>query len=205
MGFPLFVLLAAYIRVVSPGPILFRQDRVGHGGRLFTFLKFRTMHVDNDESSHREHLKKLIHSETAMVKLDAADDPRIIPGGKILRRACVDELPQLFNVLKGEMSLVGPRPCLPYEAQEYQRWHAHRFDVLPGMTGLWQVSGKNNLSFQKMIRLDIAYSTSMSLGNDLRILLLTGPAILRYVLEAVGRRFGVAQEPAEHEARSVAP
>ncbi|MBN1837422.1 MAG: sugar transferase, partial [Spirochaetales bacterium] len=155
---PLFLLVSAYIKIVSPGPVLFRQNRVGYGGRLFTFLKFRTMRVDNDESSHRQHLKQLIHSQAAMAKLDAVDDPRIIPGAKILRRACVDELPQLFNVLKGEMSLVGPRPCLPYEAKEYQRWHAGRFDVLPGMTGLWQVSGKNNLSFQTMIRLDIAYS-----------------------------------------------
>ncbi|MBN1837675.1 MAG: sugar transferase, partial [Spirochaetales bacterium] len=196
---PLFLLVSAYIKIVSPGPVLFRQARVGYGGRLFIFLKFRTMRVDNDESGHREHLKQLIHSQAAMVKLDAADDPRIIPGAKILRRACVDELPQLFNVLKGEMSLVGPRPCLPYEAEEYQRWHAGRFDVLPGMTGLWQVSGKNNLSFQTMIRLDIAYSTSLSLFNDLRILLRTGPAIVGYVLEAVRRRLGAGAVDASAE------
>ena len=201
---PVFALLAAYIRIISPGPVFFRQERVGYAGRSFTFLKFRTMRVDNDESSHREHLKNLIHSQAAMAKLDAVDDPRIIPGGKILRRACLDELPQLFNVLKGEMSLVGPRPCLPYEAEEYQRWHAGRFDVLPGMTGLWQVSGKNNLSFQKMIRLDIAYSQSIRLVNDLRILFRTGPAVVGYVLEAVGRRLGAghAQPSAERQADS---
>jgi len=191
---PLFLIISGYIKIVSPGPVLFRQDRVGYGGRRFTFLKFRTMRVDNDATAHRAHLKQLIHSETAMAKLDAADDPRIIPGARILRRTCLDELPQVLNVLKGDMSLVGPRPCLPYEAEEYQRWHAHRFDVLPGMTGLWQVSGKNNLSFQKMIRLDIAYAESMSLLRDLRILLLTAPAIVGFVLEAVRRRLGERSE-----------
>jgi lipopolysaccharide/colanic/teichoic acid biosynthesis glycosyltransferase len=168
--------------------VLFRQTRIGYKGRPFTFLKFRTMHPDNDASSHRDHLKSLIRSDAPMLKLDSTDDPRIIPGARILRRACLDELPQLFNVLKGEMSLVGPRPCLPYEVEEYRRWHTHRFDVLPGLTGLWQVSGKNRLSFQQMIRLDIAYALSLNLLQDLKILLLTGPAIAGFVLEALGRR-----------------
>ncbi len=185
---PLFLGIGAYIKLVSPGPVLFRQTRIGYKGRPFTFLKFRTMHPDIDSSSHRDHLKSLIRSDAPMMKLDSTDDPRIIPGAKILRRTCLDELPQLFNVLKGEMSLVGPRPCLPYEVEEYRRWHTHRFDVLPGLTGLWQVSGKNKLSFQQMIRLDIAYALSLSLIQDLKILLLTGPVIAGFVLEALGRR-----------------
>jgi lipopolysaccharide/colanic/teichoic acid biosynthesis glycosyltransferase len=185
---PLFLAICLYIKLVSPGPVLFRQTRIGYKGRPFTFLKFRTMHPDNDASSHRDHLKSLIRSDAPMLKLDSTDDPRIIPGARILRRACLDELPQLFNVLKGEMSLVGPRPCLPYEVEEYRRWHTHRFDVLPGLTGLWQVSGKNRLSFQQMIRLDIAYALSLNLLQDLKILLLTGPAIAGFVLEALGRR-----------------
>jgi lipopolysaccharide/colanic/teichoic acid biosynthesis glycosyltransferase len=187
-GTPLFILICVYIRIVSPGRILFRQTRIGYKGRSFTFLKFRTMRLNNDASSHRDHLKQLIHSEAAMTKLDESEDPRIIPGARILRKACLDELPQLFNVLKGEMSLVGPRPCLPYEAEEYQRWHAGRFDVLPGITGLWQVSGKNNLTFAQMIRLDIAYANSMSLFKDLWILLLTLPVVAGFVLEAICRR-----------------
>ena len=119
-----------------------------------------------------------------MEKLDRDRDPRIIPGGRVLRKACLDELPQLFNVLRGEMSLVGPRPCIPYEAEEYLRWHTHRFDILPGMTGLWQVSGKNKLSFEQMIRLDIAYTNRMSPMQDLKILLLTLPTVIGLVLEA---------------------
>lgn len=188
LSLPILLLLFLFVKVVSPGPVLFRQERVGYRGRLFTFLKVRTMHVNNDVAAHRAHLKELIRSGVPMVKLDASKDPRVIPGGAVLRRACLDELPQLFNVLKGEMSLVGPRPCLPYEAEEYERWHAHRFDVKPGMTGLWQVSGKNNLTFQQMVRLDIAYSTSLSLGKDIEILLRTVPAIAGFLLEAIGRR-----------------
>ena len=123
-----------------------------------------------------------------MEKLDEAYDPRIIRGGRIIRKTCMDEVPQLVNVLKGEMSLVGPRPCLPYEVEEYRRWHAYRFDVLPGITGLWQVGGKNKLSFRQMIRLDICYCKTMSAWVDFKVLLLTGPAILSFILDAVARR-----------------
>lgn len=182
---PLFLLLAIYIKLVSPGKVLFKQQRVGYGGRQFTFLKFRTMSENNDCQQHKEHLKELIKNAEPMEKLDGGNDPRIIPGGKVLRKACLDELPQLVNVLKGEMSLVGPRPCIPYEADEYLRWHTHRFDIVPGMTGLWQVSGKNKLTFEQMIRLDIEYATHLSLFQDFKILLLTGPAIVGMVVEAV--------------------
>ena len=188
---PLFLALAAYVKLVSPGKVFYLQKRVGQRGRLFTFIKFRTMHQDNDPSAHREYLKELIRNKQPMEKLDADRDTRIIPGGRIIRKMCLDELPQLFNVLRGEMSLVGPRPCIPYEAEEYLRWHAHRFDSLPGMTGLWQVSGKNKLSFEQMIRLDISYCEHLSPLRDLKILLLTGPAIVRMVLEAVGRKAGI--------------
>jgi lipopolysaccharide/colanic/teichoic acid biosynthesis glycosyltransferase len=196
---PLFLVIAAYIKVVSPGKVFYRQRRVGYGGRLFTFMKFRTMHENNEAGIHREYLKDLIRTGRPMEKLDGACDPRIIPGGRILRKACIDELPQLFNVLKREMSLVGPRPCIPYEAEEYLRWHAHRFDVLPGMTGLWQVSGKNKLSFEQMIRLDIAYMNRLSPGQDLRILVLTVPAIVAMVAEAVAKKLSggrAGDEPA---------
>ena len=188
---PLFLLTAVYIKAVSPGKAFFKQKRVGYRGKIFTFIKFRTMHQNNDPGVHREHLKDLIKSGRPMEKLDGGRDARIIPHGKVIRKLCLDELPQLFNVLRREMSLVGPRPCIPYEAEEYLRWHAHRFDTLPGMTGLWQVSGKNKLSFEKMIRLDISYALRMSPLFDLKILLLTGPAIIKMVFEASMKRMSV--------------
>ncbi len=188
---PLFLLLVSYIKAVSPGKAFFRQQRVGYRGKLFTFMKFRTMHENNNADAHRQYWKELIKSDKPMEKLDCGRDPRIIPGGKIIRKACLDELPQLFNVLRGEMSLVGPRPCIPYEAEEYLRWHRHRFDILPGMTGLWQVSGKNKLSFEQMVRLDISYANRMSPLRDLKILLLTVPAIIGMVCEAGLKRLGM--------------
>ena len=190
---PLFLLVSIYIKTISSGKILFRQTRVGYRGSTFTFMKFRTMHENNDSCVHREHLKELIRSGLPMEKLDNGSDPRIIPGGRILRKACLDELPQLFNVLRGEMSLVGPRPCIPYEAEEYLRWHTNRFDILPGMTGLWQVSGKNKLTFEQMIRLDMSYMRRMSLLFDLKILLLTIPTIFGFVLEAGLKKLGKEQ------------
>ncbi len=188
--FPLFLIVTLFIECVSPGKVLYKQKRVGYKGRIFTFLKFRTMYQNNDSSTHREYLKELINGNKPMGKLDGERDPRIFTGGKLLRKTCIDELPQLFNVLRGDMSLVGPRPCIPYEAAEYMRWHTHRFDILPGMTGLWQVSGKNKLSFAQMIRLDISYANKMSIGQDLKILLLTMPAVLRLTFEALVKKIG---------------
>lgn len=185
---PVFAIIAPYIRAVSPGPVFFRQLRVGYGGRLFTFIKFRTMHCGNNEELHKQHIVARLRRNEALGKLDDIGDPRIIPGGRILRRACIDELPQLINVLRGEMSLVGPRPCVPYEAAELLQWHAQRFDVVPGLTGLWQVSGKNKLSLQEMIRLDISYAANMSPFLDLKILALTVPAIFRMFGESIGRK-----------------
>jgi len=195
---PVFLLTALYIKILSPGPVLFRQMRVGRGGKLFHFVKFRTMRP-NDEAEHRKHILERMRAGGALAKLDDVD-PRIIPGGKLIRKLCIDELPQLINVLKGDMSLVGPRPCLPYEAQEYLIWHRHRFDVLPGMTGLWQVSGKNKLTFAQMIRLDIAYAERMSPLFDLKIILMTVPAIAKMLFEGIARRLRASEDEIAAEA-----
>jgi lipopolysaccharide/colanic/teichoic acid biosynthesis glycosyltransferase len=175
---PVFAAVALLIKAVSPGPVFFKQERIGYMGKPFTFWKFRTMHAGNDATQHERHLSELIRSDRPMIKLDDGKDDRIIPFGRILRKLCLDELPQLFNVLGGTMSLVGPRPCLPYEAREYLLWHARRFDILPGMTGLWQVSGKNRTTFKEMIRLDIRYARKVSPWTDIGILLRTVPAIV---------------------------
>jgi lipopolysaccharide/colanic/teichoic acid biosynthesis glycosyltransferase len=181
---PLFVFIALLIKMVSPGPIFFKQQRVGYLGKPFTFWKFRTMKVNADTSIHQQYVKNLIQSdsdkgvEKPMVKLDSANDPRIIPFGQFLRKTCLDELPQLFNVLRGNMSLVGPRPCIPYEAQNYLPWQLKRFDTIPGMTGLWQVSGKNSTTFKEMVRLDITYIRLRSFWLDVKIILKTVPAIM---------------------------
>jgi len=170
-------LVALVIKVGSEGPVLFRQRRVGHRGQQFTCLKFRTMHVDADTKSHQGHTAQLIKSEAPMTKLDASNDPRVIPFGSILRATGLDELPQMLNVLRGEMSLVGPRPCIPYEFEMYEPWQRRRFDAPPGLTGLWQVSGKNRTTFNQMINLDIEYSRRANLGLDLKIILKTIPAL----------------------------
>ncbi len=185
--FPMFVVFSVFIKIVSPGPVFFKQKRVGFGGTPFIFWKFRTMEVNADPRAHQQHLSYLIHEDDhpnqPMTKLD--NDPRIIPLGRILRKSCLDELPQLINVLRGEMSLVGPRPPIPYEVQEYSPWHWGRFDALPGMTGLWQVSGKNRLSFKEMVRLDIRYARQLSFLLDMKILLLTPNAILIQMKESL--------------------
>jgi lipopolysaccharide/colanic/teichoic acid biosynthesis glycosyltransferase len=176
--FPVFLLIAILIKIVSSGPVFFKQERLGYLGRPFTCWKFRTMRLNADPGTHQQHLCNLIHGEVAMTKLDEDDDTRIIPLGKFLRQTGLDELPQLFHVLFGEMSLIGPRPCIPYEAQEYLLWHRKRFDIMPGLTGLWQVSGKNRTTFKEMMRLDIKYLEHRSFWFDLKILLRTLPAII---------------------------
>lgn len=188
---PVFLLLAIYIKAVSPGPAFFRQTRVGYKGIPFTFWKFRTMKCSNDQSLHGDYAKSFIRDgNIPMEKLDGRD-PRIIPGGKAIRKSCMDELPQLWNVLRGEMSLVGPRPCIPYEATEYLRWHTHRFDVLPGLSGLWQVSGKNKLTFKQMVRLDIEYCSNITLWGDLKILIRTPFAIIKMVFESIANKISL--------------
>jgi exopolysaccharide production protein ExoY len=168
----------------SRGPVLFRQRRVGYMGREFTCYKFRTMRVDAEATPHRDHFRQLMESDVPMTKLDARSDPRLVPLGALLRATGLDELPQLINVLRGEMSLVGPRPCIPYEYERYQPWQRRRFDAVPGLTGLWQVSGKNRTTFNQMIRLDIEYSERMSLWFDLKIILRTFPALLQQCLDS---------------------
>ena len=181
---PLMLIIAAGIKVVSPkGPILFRQSRIGYRGRTFWCLKFRSMHCSADGEVHKAHLKKLMQSGTAMVKLDGKGDPRLIPCGGLLRASGLDELPQIFTVLRGEMSMVGPRPCMPYEYDEYLPWQKERCEVLPGLTGLWQVKGKNQTTFEEMIRLDVEYGRSLSLKRDLWILFKTFGVLFRQTLD----------------------
>ncbi len=185
---PVSLAIALLIRVVSRGPILFRQERVGLQGRPFMCYKFRSMHTDADTKVHEGHLEKLMKSGKPMVKMDSHGDPRVIPCGAVLRAAGLDEIPQLLNVLRGEMSLVGPRPCLPFEAKQYQPWQHERFHTLPGLTGLWQVSGKNRTTFEEMIALDIAYARSKNPWLDLKIMLLTPAALWVQLREKLRRR-----------------
>ena len=169
--------VAILVRLGSPGPILFRQKRIGYHGAEFTCLKFRTMRADAETDSHRHHTRNLIKSKIPMVKLDAGKDPRLVPLGSLLRATGLDELPQLINVLRGEMSLVGPRPCIPYEYELYEPSQRRRFNAAPGLTGLWQVSGKNRTTFEEMIQLDISYSERLSPWLDLTIIFKTLPAV----------------------------
>lgn len=185
---PVLLLVASVIKAVSPGPVVLRQKRVGHHGKTFRIWKFRTMKADADSGLHQDHVRSLMTTNKPMTKLDVTSDPRIIPFGNLIRRCCLDELPQLINVLRGEMSLVGPRPCVPYEAEQYGPWERGRFDAVPGMTGLWQVSGKNKTTFNEMIRLDIAYARRRSFWLDIKILLRTMPAIYVEVAESLSRR-----------------
>ncbi len=193
---PIFLAVALLIKIVSPGPILFRQDRVGYRGRMFRIWKFRTMHVNADATPHRDYVQGLINNGDIMTKLDDGKDRRIIPLGSILRATGIDELPQLVNVLLGDMSLVGPRPCLSYEAQEFSTWQMRRFDAVPGLTGLWQVSGKNRTTFKEMMRLDIGYAKKPAFLLDMIIFLKTIPAIVRQVADrpsgATGRSKGLS-------------
>lgn len=184
---PFFLAAAVYIKLVSRGPVIYSSQRVGYGAEEFTMFKFRTMEVGGSSATHKEYVKTLIREpgngsdEAAppMEKLDA--DPRLIPLAALIRKTCIDELPQLINVLRGEMSLVGPRPCLLYETEDYSRWHFSRFSTVPGMTGLWQVSGKNLLTFREMVALDIRYARELTPFSDVKILVLTLPAILKQI------------------------
>ncbi len=188
ISLPLFVMAAFAIKASSRGPIFFRQQRVGQFGQRFTFLKFRSMQVDNDPSIHKEYVMKLIaglaerqasgRDGEGVYKLSS--DRRITQVGKFLRRTSLDELPQLVNVLKGDMSLVGPRPAIPYEVAAYQTWHRRRvLEVKPGITGLWQVNGRSRVRFDEMVRLDLQYARSWSPWLDINILIQTPRAVLR--------------------------
>jgi exopolysaccharide biosynthesis polyprenyl glycosylphosphotransferase len=184
---PILLVIALLIKRGSKGPVLFKQERVGMDGRIFLCYKFRTMYADADDSVHREAYQKNIRGDAEANAGDVdrpvfgkvKDDDRVTPSGRWLRRSSLDELPQLFNVLKGDMSVVGPRPPIPYEVEGYELWHRKRLDMKPGITGLWQVSGRNRLTFDEMVRADLYYIENWSLWLDLKIILLTLPAVWR--------------------------
>jgi len=185
---PVALLVALAIKLSSAGPVLFVQQRVGFRGRRFNCYKFRTMRWNADQNVHENYTRNLMRSNRPMTKIDSIGDPRVIRFGTILRTSGLDELPQIINVLKGEMSLVGPRPCLPYEYDNYLPWHKHRFDGLPGLTGLWQVTGKNRTTFDEMVKLDVQYLRTASLRLDLMIMGKTLPAVILQVLESKAKR-----------------
>ena len=185
---PLFLVIALVIKLTSNGPVLFRQQRVGQYGCRFTVLKFRSMHLDSDHNVHKEFVMKLIANQSdpdlgsgkgePIYKL--TNDRRITAFGQFLRKTSLDELPQIINVFKGDMSLVGPRPAIPYELAAYQTWHRRRIlEAKPGVTGLWQVTGRSLVKFDDMVRLDLRYATSWSLWLDLKILLRTPLAVIK--------------------------
>ena len=181
---PAMICISLWITAISRGPIFFVQERVGLGGRRFMMLKFRSMKVHAETGRHEDHFDRLVESDRPMTKLDVAGDGRMIFSGWILRQTGLDELPQIFNVLRGEMSLVGPRPCTGRELSKFQTWQLERFNACPGLTGHWQVNGKNKTTFSKMIELDIFYARNRSLRLDLEIILKTIPALFAQVRES---------------------
>ncbi|MBN1164774.1 MAG: sugar transferase [Candidatus Krumholzibacteriota bacterium] len=186
LGFPFFLAIALLIKITSRGPIFFKQDRIGENGYNFALFKFRTMRPDNDDSAHREFTKNFIKGHLSKSALDEpgdnlyklAQDPRITAVGSFLRKTSLDELPQFINILKGEMTIVGPRPPLEYEYQHYEDWHKLRLEVRPGLTGLWQVSGRSSVPFHEMVMLDLYYIEQWSLLLDIKIMLRTLPVML---------------------------
>lgn len=184
---PLFAIIAVAIKIFSKGPVLFKQQRVGQYGRCFTFLKFRSMRTNNDAQTHKEYVKKLIAGDavhivekTGECVYKLANDQRITKIGALLRKTSLDELPQFLNVLMGDMSLVGPRPPIPYEVAAYQTWHRRRIlEVKPGITGLWQVMGRSRVKFDDMVRLDLRYAKSWSPWLDVKILMRTPAAVIK--------------------------
>jgi lipopolysaccharide/colanic/teichoic acid biosynthesis glycosyltransferase len=183
---PLWLLIALLIKLDSRGPVFYKQERVGMDGRIFLFYKFRTRHADTDDSRHREYQRAYISGlpdsnlgddERPVFKLHG--DERNTRTGRILRKTSLDELPQLFNVMRGDMSIVGPRPPIPYEVENYQLWHRKRLDMKPGITGLWQVSGRDRLPFDEMVRRDLYYIENWSLLLDIKIILQTLPVMWR--------------------------
>jgi lipopolysaccharide/colanic/teichoic acid biosynthesis glycosyltransferase len=175
---PFAAIVALLIKLSSPGPVLFRQTRIGENGKEFQFYKFRSMRVGNDDSRHRQYIKAFIEGDeqelrrlqggTKIYKMTS--DDRVTPVGKFLRRTSLDELPQLINVLRGEMSMVGPRPHLPYEVELYKDWHRRRLQGLPGITGWWQIHGRSRVPFDEAVRMDIWYLEHQSLVLDIRIM-----------------------------------
>ncbi len=202
---PLLIFVAVWIRLVSRGPALFRQERIGHGGEKFTLYKFRTMHHGASTKDHEAHVGRLVDSDRPMVKLDTLGDSRLIPGGCLLRNAGLDELPQLFNILSGQMSLVGPRPCLLSEYDFFSASQRERFTVLPGLTGLWQVLGKNRTTFREMNAMDVHYARQSSALFDLWIMARTPVALVGQMSDCLAanrrrRREAIAASEAAYSA-----
>jgi undecaprenyl-phosphate galactose phosphotransferase len=173
-----FAIIALLIKLTSKGPVFYKHTRIGKDCKPFTFYKFRTMYIGNDDALHREFVTEFIQSNGSEGIKKITNDPRVTPVGRFLRKTSLDELPQLINVLKGDMSLVGPRPCLPYELENYQQWHRRRLSVIPGCTGLWQVAGRSAVDFNDMVILDLFYIDNMSPLFDLRIIFRTLPVML---------------------------
>lgn len=201
---PLIGLVVAWIRLVSRGPALFRQERVGLGGQRFTLYKFRTMRQGASTADHEAHVERLVESDQPMVKLDCLGDSRLIPGGRFLRMAGLDELPQFLNVFRGEMSLVGPRPCLTEEYGFFTSSQRERFTVLPGLTGLWQVKGKNRTTFREMNAMDVHYARKSSPMLDVVIMLRTPLALVQQMADCLahqrrGSRDAELSVPAEQQ------
>ena len=186
--------VSAWILLASPGPLLFRQERIGYRERRFMILKFRTMKINVETQTHEGYFERLMQSDCPMTKLDCRD-ARLIRGGRILRALGLDELPQLFNVVRGEMSLVGPRPCTPHEFERYLPAQKERVNARPGLTGYWQVNGKNKTTFSEMIAMDILYTSRMSIWLDLVIMVRTVPAIATQVYESLARKTGAKLRP----------
>jgi lipopolysaccharide/colanic/teichoic acid biosynthesis glycosyltransferase len=184
---PVLALVALAVKLESPGPVLFRQQRLGLGGRPFTLYKFRSMHLSAEQSRHRDHVRDLIRgdaqTQSSAAWLPIPLDPRVTRLGAFLRRSHLDELPQLINIARGDMSLVGPRPPIPYEVEVYEPWHLRRLSVIPGLTGLWQATGWGRLSFDEGVALDLAYIDRRSFWFDVGLILRTLWQI------AVGRQF----------------
>jgi exopolysaccharide production protein ExoY len=181
---PVMAAVALWIKCASQGPALFRQERIGRNGKRFVLYKFRSMKMNAETGRHQLHFRQLVSSDSPMVKLDLLCDSRVITGGCFLRAAGLDELPQLFNVLRGEMSLVGPRPCLPEEYRFFTSRQRERFEALPGLTGIWQVVGKGISTFSEMNAMDAVYVRKASLALDLGIMLRTPFALMRQMRQA---------------------
>src|SRR5438876_4040515 len=181
---PLMILLMVVTRIGSLGPIFYRQKRVGLCGRHFFIWKFRTMKLSAETQTHERYFENLMRIDCPMTKLDAYGDPRLAPFGRVLRASGLDELPQILNVLRGEMSLVGPRPCTPNEFAHYEPWQRQRVNCLPGLTGYWQVNGKNKTTFNEMIAMDLFYLENVSILLDLKIMLKTGAVIAGQLFES---------------------
>ena len=176
---PLMVIIAICIAIESPGGAIFRQERVGRGGKKFTMYKFRSMLGETDDDDYKEMLQTMVKEDKLHLDNKLSFQPRVTRVGALLRKTNLDELPQLFNVVRGDLRLVGPRPDLPYSVDSYEEWMKKRLMVKPGMTGLWQVSGGNNLSFHQMVRLDIKYIERQSFLLDTRILMKTAGLVIR--------------------------